>query len=184
MRPELWGGLFYNYSNMYSRLSDLKENKITRRKLKSFLRKLEVHKVRGTDALAKKINADAFREIDCLECANCCKTMAPTFRKTEVARIAGHLRMTYDEYFTKYLKVDKDGDIVNRSTPCQHLGSDNKCSIYEQRPGDCSGYPHTHKRDFKEFIPETHIQNVDYCPAAYYVVEKMYERLNAVVQKS
>ena len=163
---------------MYSPLIDLKENKVGRRKLKTFLRNLEQKKGKGTDALARKINTDAFREIDCLKCANCCKTMAPTFRKTEVLRIAEHMGLTYDEYFTKYLKVDKDGDIVNKSTPCQHLGADNMCSIYDLRPRDCSGFPHTHKRDFIEFIPETHIQNLDFCPATYYVVEKMFERLN------
>src|SRR5215203_5610650 len=128
---------------MYSPLLELKENKGKRRKLKNFLRKLEVSKSRGTDALARQINSDAFREIDCLKCANCCKTMAPTFRKTEVARIAAHIGLTYDEYFKKYLKVDKEGDILNKSTPCQHLGSDNKCSIYDIRPRDCSGFPHT-----------------------------------------
>jgi len=164
---------------MYSRLLELKDNKSKRRKLKNFLRKLETSETRGTDALARKINSDAFREIDCLKCANCCKTMAPTFRKTEVARIAEHMNMSYNEYFKKFLKVDKDGDIVNKRTPCQHLGDDNKCSIYDIRPGDCSGFPHTHKRDFVEFIPETHIQNVDFCPATFYVVEKMFEKMNA-----
>jgi Fe-S-cluster containining protein len=165
---------------MYSPLQDLKDNKSQRRKLKNFLRKLELNKHRGTDALARKINSDAFREIDCLKCANCCKTMAPTFKKTEVLRIATHMKLTYAEYFKKYLKVDKEGDIMNRNTPCQHLGSDNMCSIYDIRPSDCSGFPHTHKRDFIEFIPETHIQNVDFCPATFYVVEKMFEKLNGI----
>ena len=99
-------------------------------------------------------------------------------------RISAHLDMSYDEYFKKYLKEDKDGDIVNRSTPCQHLGTDNMCSIYEIRPSDCSGFPHTQKRDFVDYISETHIQNVDFCPATFYVVEKMFERLNTPAQKS
>jgi uncharacterized protein len=165
---------------MYSPLTELKNNRKRRNELKKFLSVFERKKVRGTDALAKGFNAEAFREIDCLKCANCCKTMAPTFRKTEVHRIAAHMDMTYETYFDRFLKTDKDGDIVNKSTPCQHLGEDNKCSIYDIRPKDCSGFPHTHKRDFVEFIPETHVQNVDFCPATYYVVERMFEKFNGL----
>ena len=161
----------------YTPLHELKKNSKRRKELKKFLNGLEKKKVRGVDAMARNINAEAFKVIDCLKCANCCKTMAPTFKKTEVHRIAGHLGMNYEEYFKKYLKIDKDGDIMNRKTPCQHLGKDNMCSIYEIRPKDCSGFPHTHKRDFVEFIPETHVQNLDFCPATYYVVEKMFEKI-------
>jgi len=164
---------------VYIPLSQLKKNSKRRKELKKFLRGFERRKVRGVDALAKKMNREAFTAIDCLKCANCCRTMAPTFRKVEVARIATHMGMSYDEYFKKFLFVDKDGDIINKKTPCQHLGSDNKCSIYDIRPSDCSGFPHTHKREFKEFIPETHIQNIDLCPATYFVVEKMFEKINA-----
>lgn len=169
---------------MYLPLKKLKKNRTQRTMLKKFLRGLEKRKIRGVDILAQKLNGDAFREIDCLKCANCCKTMAPTFKKAEVKRIATHLGMTYDGYFKKYLKIDKVGDIMNKYTPCQHLGKDNMCSIYAIRPKDCSGFPHTQKRDFTEFIPETHIQNVDYCPATYYVVEKMFEKLGAKKQVS
>lgn len=162
---------------MYPELKKLKGNKKKRNELKKFLRRLERVPPRGLDSLARRMNEEAFREIDCLQCANCCKTMAPTFKKAEVVRIAKKLGMTYQSYFKKYLFIDKDGDIMNRNTPCQHLGNDNKCMIYSFRPGDCSGYPHTQKRDFVEYIPETHIQNIDLCPAAFYVVEKMFEKL-------
>ena len=163
----------------YAPLRDLNKNVGRKKVLKKFLRKLEHAKTRGIDGLARRLNKEAFAEIDCLKCANCCKTMAPTFRKAEVKRIARHMGLSYEDYYKKYLFTDKDGDIMNRNTPCQHLGNDNKCKIYSIRPRDCSGFPHTHKRDFVEFIPETHVQNLDYCPATYYVVEKMFEKLNA-----
>lgn len=165
-------------AKIYGPLKEMKSNSGRRRELKKFLNGLEKRNIKGADSLAKQINDEAFKSIDCLKCANCCKTMAPTFKKSEVQRIAAHVGMTYDAYFKKYLKVDKEGDIMNKHTPCQHLGADNKCTVYEIRPKDCSGFPHTHKRDFVEFIPETHVQNVDYCPATYYIVDKMFQRLN------
>ena len=57
---------------MYLPLKQLKENSKGRKELKNFLQALEKKKVRGIDALARKINDQVFREIDCLQCANCC----------------------------------------------------------------------------------------------------------------
>ena len=94
-----------------------------------------------------------------------------------VKRIAHHMGMTYKEYFKKHLYYDDSGDIMNKKTPCQHLLKNNMCGIYEMRPIDCSGFPHTHNRDFKLYISSTHIQNLDYCPATMFIVEKMFEKV-------
>jgi Fe-S-cluster containining protein len=127
--------------------------------------------------MAQKLDKESFENISCLKCANCCKVMTPTFKKAEVKRIAEHVGMTYKQYFDKYLYYDETGDIMNKNTPCQHLGKNNMCSVYEIRPKDCSGFPHTQSKDFKLFIPETHIQNLEFCPATFYVVEKMFEKV-------
>jgi len=153
--------------------------KETRRKNKkkytTFLKGLIRRKVRGLDNFAIALHKDAFKKIDCLECANCCKTMSPTYTKTDVKRISAHIGMGYKEYFDKYLYTDDTGDILNKKTPCHFLKADNKCSIYPVRPKDCSGFPHTNLRDFKLFISGTHIQNISYCPATMHIVDKMYK---------
>jgi hypothetical protein len=51
------------------------------------------------------------------------------------------------------------------------------------RPGDCRGFPHTHKRDFKLFISGTHIQNIDYCPITYYVVDNLFTKVTEDAKK-
>ena len=141
----------------------------------TFLRGITHRKVRGLDSLAKALHIQAFEKIDCLECANCCKTMSPTYKN--VHRIAKYLGMSYQEYFNKYLYFDETGDIMNKNVPCQFLKKDNKCSIYEVRPKDCSGFPHTQLKDFKLFVAGTHLQNIEYCPATLYVVERMHQIL-------
>ena len=143
----------------------------------TFLRGVTHRKVRGLDSLAKALHKQAFQKIDCLECANCCKTMSPTYKKADVQRISKHLKMSYQEYFDKYLYFDETGDIMNKSVPCQFLKKDNKCSIYSVRPKDCSGFPHTQNNDFKLFVAGTHKQNIEYCPATLYVVERMHQIL-------
>ena len=162
---------------MYAPLSNLKKNYRKRKKeLTRFLRGLPRRKVRGLDAKAIALHKEAFEKIDCLKCGNCCKTMNPTWKKAEIKRIAKHVGMTYKEYFAKYLVVE-EGDIMNKNTPCQHLAKDNKCKVYDIRPGDCSGFPHTHNRGFELYISGTHIQNIEYCPATFYVVEKLFEKI-------
>jgi Fe-S-cluster containining protein len=145
------------------------------KKYTTFLRGLMIRKTRGMDNITQVLSKEAFKKIDCLDCANCCKTMSPTYTKVDVKRIAKHIGMTYQEYYDKYLYTDEGGDIMNTKTPCQFLKKDNKCSIYPVRPKDCSGFPHTQLKDFKLFITGTHKQNIEYCPITLNIVERMHE---------
>ncbi|MCC7233092.1 MAG: YkgJ family cysteine cluster protein [Bacteroidia bacterium] len=147
------------------------------KKYTTFLKGLLRRRLRGLDGFAIATHKEAFKKIDCLDCANCCKLMSPTYNKADIKRISRHLGMSYDEYFKKYLYFDETGDIMNRRTPCQFLQKDNKCSIYPVRPKDCSGYPHTQNRDWKLYISGTHIQNMEYCPAVMNMVESMYKKI-------
>ena len=163
---------------MYKPLENLKKNRKRRKILLRFLRGLTHRKVKNLDGKAMEATKEAYTKIDCLKCANCCKTMNPTWKKTEIKRVANHLGMKYSEYFKKYLVLEK-GDIMNRKTPCQHLNKDNTCSIYEIRPSDCEGFPHTQNREFKLYIAETHLQNMDYCPITVEVVKNIYKKVMA-----
>ncbi|MBL0103938.1 MAG: YkgJ family cysteine cluster protein [Bacteroidetes bacterium] len=146
-----------------------------KKKYTTFLKGLQRRKLRGLDALAIALHKKAFKAVDCLACANCCKTMSPTYKKADVKRISKHLGMSFSQYYEKYLYKDKSGDYMNTQGPCQFLRKDNKCSIYPVRPKDCSGFPHTQNRDFKLYIAGTHIQNMEYCPATMYIVENMFD---------
>lgn len=145
---------------------------------KKYLGKIGRKPPRGLDTLAEVIDKEVWQEIDCLSCANCCKTMTPTFTPKDIKRIAAHFTMTPIEFRDKWLRFEKsDGDWVNKKQPCQFLDlSSNMCSIYEVRPADCSGFPYLTKKKMVDYI-HVHQQNVDYCPATYKMVEKMMERI-------
>lgn len=152
---------------------------LNRSSFRRFLTKLEKNPPRRLDAIAVETDAEVWKEMDCLACANCCKTMSPTFTQVDIKRIANHLGMTADDFKKKWLYKDRNGDWINKSQPCQFLNlQDNKCSIYEVRPKDCSGFPHHTKRRMVDYM---HVfkQNVEYCPATYKLVEKMIEKVNA-----
>ncbi len=143
-----------------------------------FLGKLERNPPRGLDSIAAKVNDEVWLETDCLSCANCCKTMTPTFTNKDVKRIAAHFEIKPKEFTAKWLEYDKkDDDWINKRRPCQFLDlSNNMCSIYEVRPDDCAGFPHLRKRKMTEYM-HVHKQNVEHCPATYKMVEKLMERL-------
>lgn len=145
--------------------------------LRRFLTRIEKNPPRGLDSLAKATDIEMWKRTDCLSCANCCKTMSPTFNKADLLRISAHIGMTVDQFKDKYLHKDKEGDWVNNSQPCQFLNlKNNKCSIYEVRPKDCAGFPHHTRRKMVDYI---HVfkQNVEFCPATYRLVEMMKEKL-------
>lgn len=126
-------------------------------------------------AHAAEANAAAWRETDCLACANCCKTMTPAFTNEDIIRIATHLRMKPADFKTRWLKKEpKSGHWVNTSQPCQFLLPDNKCSVYAIRPADCAGFPHHEKQPFEEYV-ETFRKNIVHCPATYAFVKKLSE---------
>jgi len=144
-----------------------------------FLTKLEKEPPRGLDSLAVKTDKLVWAETDCLACANCCKTMTPTFTDKDIKRISAHLDMTEEAFRKKWLKKDRSGDWVNTRQPCQFLNlKDNKCSIYEVRPTDCSGFPHHTRRHMIDYM---HVfkQNIEYCPATFRLVERMKEKVDA-----
>ena len=144
------------------------------KQLKSFLTKTSKHNSKAWEASAEKMNKEVWQEVDCLSCANCCKTMTPTFTPTDIKRISAHLNTTPKELKEKWLHYDKkDKDCLNKLNPFQFLNlKTHKCDIYEVRPADCAGFPHLTKKKLPDYV-HVHKQNVELCPATYKMVEKM-----------
>ena len=160
--------------NLRSFRQKVRHNK---KELKGFLSGLLKDQPRGIDKMAAAIAPEVWKEVDCLSCANCCKTMSPTFTKTDIKRISKHFNQTPEAFTKQWLRKDRIGDILNKTEPCQFLNlTDNKCSIYEIRPVDCSGFPHLNKKRMVDYI-HVHKQNIEYCPATYRMVQKMQEGL-------
>lgn len=141
----------------------------------AFLYSLKMKDERTVDRAAHRLHEEAFSIIDCTQCANCCKTVSPKFRKTDIRRIAQRLGMKAADFTATHLEADEAGDLHLKTLPCPFLGTDNRCTIYEVRPRDCAEYPHTQK---KGFTHHTHglANNSLVCPAVFYIIEKMKRR--------
>ena len=122
------------------------------------------------------LHEEAFSRIDCRQCANCCKNYSPRFKTPDIKRIAKYLKMKEGDLIHQYLQIDTEGDYVLRSKPCPFLGTDNFCSIYEHRPSDCRRFPYTDEDVLLKRQSLT-LKNSSFCPAVYFVLEKLMEKI-------
>jgi Fe-S-cluster containining protein len=155
------------------KISHWKNNKSQAEALyKKSLKKLKRINDKKLNELANNIHDIVFSEIDCLDCANCCKSIPPILNETDVRRIAKHLGLKVTDFKELYVKYDDDLDMVFNSSPCKFLQPDNKCEIYEYRPKACREYPHTDNFEFVKNI-KLHAINSKYCPAVFHILDKI-----------
>lgn len=127
---------------------------------------------KNLDYLAQELHDEVFEKVDCLACANCCKTTGPLFTEKDIERISKHLRMKPADFEKKFLRTDEDQDKVLQQVPCWFLNADNTCSIYEVRPKACREFPHTDRKKLYQ-INHLTIKNAVVCPAVYEFLEKL-----------
>lgn len=146
--------------------------KSNRKGINRFLKKMKQRPPKDLDKQFQVQHDIAFEKIDCLDCANCCKTTSPIFYDKDVDRMAAFFKMKAADFYDKYLKTDEDGDQVLKSSPCPFLLADNKCMAYEARPKACREYPHTNRKRMYQLLELT-AKNTRVCPAVAEIVSKM-----------
>ena len=159
-------------------LRSFKQKVVTyKRRMRGFLTRIEKNPPRGLDTMVASIDKEVWQETDCLSCANCCKQMPPTVTSKDVNRISKYLRMSAQDFREKWLYLDRNGDWMNKTTPCQFLDKKtNMCGIYDVRPADCAGFPHLTRKKMTDYM-QWHKQNIAYCPATFRMVEKLMDRV-------
>jgi Fe-S-cluster containining protein len=139
---------------------------------KKFLSSLKRRNPREVDDLFHTAHEEVFSRINCLTCANCCKTTSPIFYQSDIERVAKALRMKPGDFIQKYLRIDEDKDYVLQSSPCPFLDDDNRCRVYQDRPKACREYPHTDRKKMVQIMDLTH-KNTLVCPAVLEMVGRI-----------
>lgn len=142
-----------------------KENKV-------FFNRIKKNKPKDLDDHFHQTHEEVFAKLDCLQCANCCKTTSPMLFNADIERLAKNVKMKISDFNEKYLRIDEDGDYVFNSTPCPFLDENNYCKVYEDRPKACREYPHTHRKNMVQILDLT-FKNITVCPAVYRIVENL-----------
>jgi Fe-S-cluster containining protein len=161
-------------------LEYIKEKAIEREKenweFRAFLKQhdLALHEI---DAIVHKINDEVSIQIDCTNCANCCKQIRPVLDKDDISKFALGLKIPVREFQKQYLRqVDETSSKRQfNKLPCPFLKND-ECTIYDFRPKDCRSYPHLHKRSFVTRLWGV-IENYEICPIVFNVYEQLKNEL-------
>jgi len=148
---------------------DSKSEFASNKKLKNRLKKI---KSKQLDDDFEKLHDQVFKEIDCLTCANCCKTTSPIFLRTDIDRLAKTFRMKPKVFEKEYLFLDNEGDFVLQSSPCPFLNEDNTCLVYDNRPKACREYPHTNRKNMTGILDLT-LKNTLVCPAVFKIFQQI-----------
>ena len=141
--------------------------------MNKLIKTLKKRKPKDLDQRFADIHDEVFEEIDCLTCANCCKTTSPMFFERDIERLAAHFKMKPGDFIAQYLFLDTDGIYALKSSPCPFLGADNYCSVYKYRPKACREYPHTNHRKMVTKL-ELALKNTEICPAVEMILERIW----------
>jgi uncharacterized protein len=113
-------------------------------------------------------------QINCLECANCCKKLEPGIDLKELETLADKKQLTINQFKQQYIAFDGDTYYLN-TKPCIFLNG-NACGIYHQRPSACQEYPHLNKSDLKHRY--TFWDNYTKCPIVFNIIEAIKAKMN------
>lgn len=141
-----------------------------------FLKWLKKGAPANFDELIQDAHDEVFDAVDCLECANCCRTVGPAIKDVDIDRLARHTRTKPSVLVDKHMVVDDEGDYVFREHPCPFLAGDNYCTVYDARPRACREYPHTDRRRSLQLL-QLHRKNIECCPAVFQVFEILKKRI-------
>ena len=143
---------------------------------RAFLKQLDMAP-KEIDAYVHEINDEVTSQIDCTQCANCCKRIRPVLDKDDVSKFVLGLGNEVSEFREQYLSQDTENSTqyIFKELPCPFL-VDNKCSNYDCRPKDCRSYPHLHKKNFTSRLWGV-IENYGVCPIVFNVYERMKTEL-------
>jgi len=127
---------------------------------------------RKLDDVFHQVHEQVFENVNCLSCANCCKTTSPIFKPRDIENLAKKLKITPSRFIELYLHLDIDNDYVLNVSPCPFLDHENYCLVYNDRPTACREYPHTNRKKMFQLLDLTY-KNTMVCPAVLKIVDKL-----------
>jgi len=130
---------------------------------------------RHSDRRLRRFGEEIEAQIDCTQCANCCRVPEVEITAKDVEKLAKFVGMSEREFMEQFTALDAEGATILKKNEngCVFLEG-NLCSVYEARPQNCANFPHVVRGSGSiasrmwEFL-----NRVDYCPIVYNWMEKV-----------
>jgi len=133
-----------------------------------------------SDRILRRIAEGIEAQIDCTQCANCCRVATVTLAERDVERLARALRLKPAQFLAEYTQEsEEEGRILRRTEEagCVFLNG-NECTVYDSRPETCQRFPHLVRGAGS--IASRMWQFIDracYCPIVYNSLEAFKKEL-------
>lgn len=128
------------------------------------------------DTLVEKVNAGIAPQIDCKQCANCCKNLRAAAFENELPILADSKQISIQTFKSAYLQPYQEAYYF-KDKPCPMLQSDGLCQVYDQRPICCQTFPNLIGEHFK-YRFHLVIEKYAICPIVFNVVETLKTTLH------
>ena len=148
------------------------ENERFRKHMKSF---------DHSDRILRRIGEGIEDQIDCLQCANCCRVATAKVTERDVERLAKYLHVKPARVMADYVvKSEEEGLILRRDkkTGCVFLNG-NECTVYDARPESCQKFPHVVRGNGSILSRMWElIDRACYCPIVYNSLEAFKDEMD------
>jgi len=144
-------------------------------RFRTFVKHLSSRRAREADRLAERFGREAEAQMDCRTCAACCQSCHVPIDEAETERLAGRLGLAVPEFRQRHMDPDDDGEPAMRA-PCVFLDG-TLCSVYEDRPEACRGYPYIGREIAPRMIAI--IERARECPIVFEMLEQLKAALGA-----
>jgi Fe-S-cluster containining protein len=127
-----------------------------------------------SDRILRRIAEGIEEQIDCTQCANCCRVATAVVAERDSERLARYLRIPMARFLAEYtVESEEEGRILRRTeeSGCVFLDG-TECTVYDARPESCQRFPHVVRGNGS--IASRMWQFIDracYCPIVYNSLE-------------
>ncbi|MDE3167490.1 MAG: YkgJ family cysteine cluster protein [Acidobacteriota bacterium] len=134
-----------------------------------------------SDRILRRIAEGIEEQIDCTECANCCRVATVKVSERDIERLAKFLRLKRERVVEDFVvESEEEGFILRREekSGCVFLNG-KECTVYEARPDICQRFPHLVRGNGS--IASRMWEMVDracYCPIVYNSLEAFKQELS------
>ncbi len=134
-----------------------------------------------SDRILRRIAEGVEEQIDCLQCADCCRVATAKVTERDVERLAQvPATSSRSRFMAEYVETSAEEGLIlkrDRKTGCIFL-SGNECTVYDARPESCQKFPHVVRGNGS--IASRMWELIDracYCPIVYNSLEAFKEEM-------